>query len=1434
MTLLSSFSVTTTADSGAGSLRSALTASNLATGQTNSISFNITGTGVHKIALLSALPTITNPVVIDATTINGYTTSPLIELDGTNAKAGTTGLTIAATAPGTTIKGLDLHSFGGDGIDVLATGVVLSANYIGTGPTGLSAAPNHGSGVVVRGSNNTIGGFNIFNPDGTFQVMGGNLISGNAGNGVVLAGAGNVVQGNWIGVSATGKAALGNSHDGIVIDGVSLNTIGGTSAGTRNVISGNLGQGVSIANVFASLPPGGTSAGPLTLTAAGIAAGFSLSNFATNFPYSAYNIGPFGNAFLSNGGVLVSNATNAVYHFPTDTDGQVATAVPKVAYAVGTGDIAQIGSHIYMTFGSPPRVGEIDSSGNLVQIIAAVPSVYGMVVDTVPGPLFDHLLVMSDTRGSTPAAIYDVDPVAKTAKVAMTVPNGGDGMVFDPTSNTLYMAFDGFGVLGYNMSTKLKVFTSGQLPAGTNDADGISIGSGDLRNELFVNTNQGTIVEVSITSPPTYTIIASGGSRGDFAIVDPNNGTFLLSQTDRVVRLIPPLGGGFNGGPTTTTSSNVVEGNLIGLGSDGTTLVANSANGIMVSAGATGNTIGGTLAGQGNTIGANKLNGVAIVDPGTASNTVLGNSIGTDVSGNLLAGNVGDGVWLDSGVTSNQVAHNTIANNSVDGVGMNSATVGNAIHANQIYGNKGLGIDRGSGSTGDQSIPALTAAFGSATASYVIGTAPGASGTMVTVDFYANAVKDPSGYGQGQFYLGSTTVMANAGFQVLFPVGAAPGEWVSATTTSATGDTSGFAADVLVVQPQTSAKLTSSASTSTYGQGINFTATITSTPGATGTVQFQVDGMNLGQSVAINPSTGIATSTSIATLGAGTHTVTAIYSGDSLHNSVTTNFTQTVNKAHLTVTAKAATRTYGAANPAFVATLSGFVNGDTAAVVSGAASLITTATAASGVGPYPIEVMVGTLSAANYDFTPLVNGTLTVTKAALTVTADAKSVTYGQTLPPLTYVISGFLNGDTSAVVTGAPGLSTSSGKLAAGSYPIVVTAGNLSASNYTFPNLVNGMLTVAKAPLTVTADGEAKRVNDALPVFTYTVTGFVNGDTAAAISGTPTLSTTATASSPVGSYSIAVSAGTLTAANYTFQNLIPGTLVIGTESPTSYTGTGHVQPAIVRRVNGGAIEWFVKGDPTLTGSGGHAFGSSSLDVPLTGDFDGDGKLDLAVYRPSTAQWIVQESGSNYVSKQLATFGAANLDIPVPGNYNGSGTTMIAVYRPTTGQWYIKGMSGPITFTSFVKGDIPVPGDYDNVGHDELAIYRPSAGEWIIDGPSGVHKIKFGGPADVPVPAAFDALTTGNQALEPAVWRPSTGQLFIHGPNGNRMIQFAVGDIPVPGDYDGIGEPEVAVFRPGTGQWLVIGPNDKSPHVFTTYGGLVDIPTNSPYGYRVI
>ena len=131
-----------------------------------------------------------------------------------------------------------------------------------------------------------------------------------------------------------------------------------------------------------------------------------------------------------------------------------------------------------------------------------------------------------------------------------------------------------------------------------------------------------------------------------------------------------------------------------------------------------------------------------------------------------------------------------------------------------------------------------------------------------------------------------------------------------------------------------------------------------------------------------------------------------------------------MNAATLTVSANAASKTYGDTNPSFSASITGYVNGDTSAVVSGSASLTTTATASSGVGTYTITAAAGSLSASNYTFS-FVNGTLTVSAATLTVTANAASKIYGSDNPTFTDTITGFVNSDPSAVVSGNANLTT-------------------------------------------------------------------------------------------------------------------------------------------------------------------------------------------------------------------------------------------------------------------------------------------------------------------------------------------------------------------------------------------------------------------------
>ena len=157
--------------------------------------------------------------------------------------------------------------------------------------------------------------------------------------------------------------------------------------------------------------------------------------------------------------------------------------------------------------------------------------------------------------------------------------------------------------------------------------------------------------------------------------------------------------------------------------------------------------------------------------------------------------------------------------------------------------------------------------------------------------------------------------------------------------------------------------------------------------------------------------------------GAGTVTVRASQSGSADWNAAA-NVDQsfTVAKTAVTVTADSKTRVYGAVNPTFTASYSGFVNGDTASVLSGSPSLTTSATTNSTVAgsPYTITAAVGTLSSANYSFN-FGNGALTITKATLTVTADHQIKVYGAADPALTFHGSGFQFSETATSVLHGP-----------------------------------------------------------------------------------------------------------------------------------------------------------------------------------------------------------------------------------------------------------------------------------------------------------------------------------------------------------------------------------------------------------------------------
>ena len=234
------FTVTTTADAGAGSLCAAITAANAAAGA-DSIEFDIPGAGVRTINLASALPAITGRINIDGFTQPGVFLAPLIELNGAGAGAGAHGLNLSATAAGSFIRGLIINRFDVDGIRIRASNSRVEFCFIGTDSSGAVAQGNEmgvrilGGADGVRIGGNTVGALN--------------LISGNDFAGVLITGAGtsgNRVQGNLIGTAGNGNTALPNNVGVQVSSGSTGNIIGGTVEAARNLISGNSTSGVGI------------------------------------------------------------------------------------------------------------------------------------------------------------------------------------------------------------------------------------------------------------------------------------------------------------------------------------------------------------------------------------------------------------------------------------------------------------------------------------------------------------------------------------------------------------------------------------------------------------------------------------------------------------------------------------------------------------------------------------------------------------------------------------------------------------------------------------------------------------------------------------------------------------------------------------------------------------------------------------------------------------------------------------------------------------------------------------------------------------------------------------------------------------------------------------------------------------------------------------
>ncbi len=352
----------------------------------------------------------------------------------------------------------------------------------------------------------------------------------------------------------------------------------------------------------------------------------------------------------------------------------------------------------------------------------------------------------------------------------------------------------------------------------------------------------------------------------------------------------------------------------------------------------------------------------------------------------------------------------------------------------------------------------------------------------------------------------------------------------------------------------TTTSLSSSTTSPVYGQAVTLTATVTGSDGG-GTVNFEDASSSLSgcAAVSLTPSgPDYQAQCTTSTLSAGSHNLTAVYSGDSNSQGSTSAVDSlTVAPAPLVVTASSASVTYGTAPPAVTASYSGFVNGDTSAALTTQPTCSTTATATSPVGSYPTSCSGA--AAADYSIS-YENGQTTVDQAPLSVTASSDTMTYGGSVPTITASFSGFVNGDTSASLTTQPTCSTAATSASpVGSY-------DSSCSGAADPNYsiayTDGNVVVGAAPLVITASSAATTYGTAAAAITPSYSGFLNGDTAASLTTQPTCTTTATVTSPVGSYGSSCSGASDT--NYAI-SYVGGTVTVAPAPLTVTASSGSM-----------------------------------------------------------------------------------------------------------------------------------------------------------------------------------------------------------------------------------------------------------------------------------
>jgi hypothetical protein len=816
-TVAATYMVTTVADSGAGSLRQAMLNADANEGL-DKIVFNLPFIGPFDgpfaIVPLSALPMITDPVIIDGTTQPGYAGTPLIEINGSLLPANTDGLLI--TDGGSTVRGLAINRCPRDAIRIESLGTnIIQGNFLGTDTTGTEPLANGNGGVTINGSpGNLIGGTTAAER---------NVISGGNQDGIYLISSGatgNVISGNYIGTSVTGQAGLGNVYNGLEISDASSNVIGGTVAGAGNVIAGNGESGVYLLTLGAT---GNLIEGNLIgLNASGTAAIGNMDDGVTIYGVGGNTVGGTGagarNTIAGNGGAGVYILTNG------------ASSNIVMGNYIGTDITGKLA---------------IPNQGNGV-VIDGVPgnTIGGTNAgarNVISGNVENGVLII---YGGASSNLVQGNFIGVDASGSKALPNTYDGITVDGAANNLIGGSNGGNVISGNDGNGVLLIDSG---GGTNYVQGNLIGTdytgkkdvangeggiyiqvpgntiggltAALRNVISGNEQSGVFLYGANTSnnwiEGNYIgvdITGEAGLGNGYAGITLSNapGNIIGGASAGAGNVISSNGGSgiILGGSQTTAT--VVQGNYIGTDASGNNALGNAGGGIYFYGSGT-NTIGGAVAGAGNLISGNFHEGVSVGNPGANFNTIQGNLIGTKLDGISPLGNEWHNIDCLDTASNNLIggtdpgADNRIAfvqTSLYDGVRIRAGCTGNFVSRNCIFSNAGWGIVIGPAGLNTNNLATLTQVAGDSVTTSIKGKLSSYANGPFLIQFYENVAPDPSGYGEGLNFIGATNITTGANGQASFaltlPVGVPPGSFVSATATDGTKTTWEFDADVEV------------------------------------------------------------------------------------------------------------------------------------------------------------------------------------------------------------------------------------------------------------------------------------------------------------------------------------------------------------------------------------------------------------------------------------------------------------------------------------------------------------------------------------------------------------------------------------------------------------------------------------------------------------